>query len=94
VLRFERDVVAALTVTDDPRLRAGVERWVTDVLADMPEPLRLGVLGESVAIGAYAAARRRGAGALLDALDRSPIGLLRQYPRLFRSLVLFAELEL
>ena len=94
MLGFERDVVAAMTQTSDAALRARVEIWVADVLADMPDHLRLGVLAESLLFAAYARARRTGVAPLLGSLDHSRIGLLRQYPRLFRSLVLFGELEL
>jgi hypothetical protein len=94
MLGFERHVVDALTSGDDPRVRGQVAQWVEDVLSDMPEHLRLGVMAESVAFGALSRVSGRSPGALLDVLDRSPIGLLRQYPRLFRSLVLYAELEL
>jgi hypothetical protein len=96
MLAFERRVVDALTDVDAPEARAAVEAWVGGVLADMPEPLRAGVLAESALFATVARLRPdpRGLGGLLDRLDRSPIGLLRQYPRLFRSLVLFGELEL
>jgi hypothetical protein len=65
----------------------------------MPEFLRLGVFGETILLSTWARIRhgRQAAasvGAVVASLDRSPIGLLRQYVRLFRSLVLFAELEL
>jgi hypothetical protein len=93
MLAFERRVVAALTDATAPRDRAAVDEWVGGVLADMPEPLRAGVLAESVLLAAVARLAPD-VGGLLDRLDRSPIGVLRQYPRLFRSLVLFGELEL
>ena len=94
MLAFVRKVVAGLTGSTDPHLRADVERWVDGTLRDMPEFLRAGVLAESVLFGVAAAALRRDAPALVATLDSSPIGLVRQYVRLFRSLVLFAELEL
>jgi hypothetical protein len=94
MLGFERRVVQALVQHDDPRHRARVEAWVDGSLGDMPELLRLGVLAESVAFGVVARLGRLQAVRLLDALERNPIGLVRQYPRLFRSLVLFADLEL
>ena len=98
MLGFERDVVATLMSTRDPDLRARVEAWVEGSLRTMPEFLRLGVVVETIAFSTYARLRnggRRGASAdLVDALARSPIPLVRQYVRLLRSLVLFAEQEL
>jgi hypothetical protein len=61
----------------------------------MSDVLRLGVMAESVVFSAWAAvARPADLHALLGWLDRSPVSLLRSYPRLFRSLVLFGEIEL
>ena len=60
----------------------------------MPEFLRLGVAGESLVFATFAKVRRRSLGALVETLEASPIALVRQYVRLFRSLVLFAEQEL
>ena len=50
--------------------------------------------GETVLLAAWSTVARHDAARIAGALDRSPIGLLRQYVRLFRSLVLFAEQEL
>jgi hypothetical protein len=94
VLAFERQVVASLTERVDPRRRAAVAAWVEGCLDDMPEHLRAGVGAQSMMLGAVARVAHRPTSSLVDALDRSPITLLRQYPRLFRSLVLFAEHEL
>jgi hypothetical protein len=94
MLAFERKVVAGLTTSTDPGLRAEVERWVGGTLEDMPEFLRAGVLAESVLFAAVGRLLRRDATSFVASLDASPIGLVRQYVRLFRSLVLFAELEL
>lgn len=95
MLMLERRVVAELTTSADPALRGEVERWVDGTLRDMSEVLRLGVALESVLFSAWVAVRRPGdLHGLLGWLDRSPISLLRSYPRLFRSLVLFGELEL
>lgn len=81
--------------TDDAAHRARVEAWVEGSLADMPELLRAGVMAESVLVAAWRRLRpSRGLDDVLDAMERSPIGLLQQYPRLFRSLVLFGDLEL
>lgn len=95
MLKLERRLVAELTTSADPAIRQQVERWVDGSLADMAEVLRLGVLLESLLLSGWVALRRpadlRG---LLAWLDASPVSLLRSYPRLFRSLVLFGELEL
>lgn len=95
MLKLERRVVADLTSSADPALRREVEDWVDGTLRDMSDVLRLGVALESVLFSVWAAARRPDdLHALLGWLDRNPISLLRSYPRLFRSLVLFGELEL
>jgi hypothetical protein len=95
MLKLERRVVADLTTAADPEVRAQVERWVDGTLRDMSDLLRLGVAAESVLFSAWVAVRRpANLHGLLGWLDRSPIALLRSYARLFRSLVLFGELEL
>lgn len=94
MLGFERRVVAALMKVDDPEVRAGVERWVDETLRDMPEHLRLGVLGESVVLGAWARVRRSDDAALISSFETSPLWPVRQYVRLLRGLVIFAEQEL
>jgi hypothetical protein len=95
MLDFERELVAALVTTGDPRLRTEVEAFVEGSLDDMPEFLRLGVLVETVAFATLAKARRGGdLVRFVERLESAPIPLVRQYVRLFRSLVLFAEQEL
>lgn len=95
MLKIERRVVADLTTAADPELRRRVAAWVDGTLHDMPDGLRLGVAAESVLFSAWTALRRPAdLHGLLGWLDRSPVSLLRSYPRLFRSLVLFGELEL
>lgn len=95
MLAIERRVVGDLATTTDPELRRRVEAWVDGTLRDMSDPLRLGVVAESLLFSAWAAVRRPDdLHGLLRWLDRSPVSLLRSYPRLFRSLVLFGELEL
>jgi hypothetical protein len=95
VLAFERQVVGHLMSTTDPARRAAVEAYVDGTLRSMPEHLRAGVAAESVLLGAWARLRRRRGGELdLDALDGSPVDVVRQYVRLLRGLVLFAESEL
>ena len=95
MLRVERDVTRALLGDADEAHVHAVEAWVEGSLDDMSELLRLGVLAESLLVAAWH--RLRPANSLLsvlESMERSPIGLLQQYPRLFRSLVLFGDLEL
>jgi hypothetical protein len=100
MLRFEREVVRSLVTSPDDQVRSAVVDYVDGSLRAMPEYLRAGVVVESVVLGAWAGVlgRRRageeGLVRLLDRWDESPIGLVRQYVRLLRSLVLFAECEL
>ncbi len=95
MLSLERRVVADLTQATDPGLRHEVERWVDETLSEMSQVLRFGVMAESVLLGAWVRLTRPSdLHAVLGWLDRSPVSLLRSYPRLFRSLVLFGELEL
>jgi hypothetical protein len=102
MLWFEREVVGALVASEDPAVRASVEAFVDGSLRDKPEHLRLGLAGESIGLGAYAAVLRAlgrldGDGALLELLhswETGPIGVVRQYVRAMKSLVIFAENEL
>jgi len=88
-------MVGALTVPSDPALRAGVERWVDDTLADMPEHLRFGVLAQSIVLGLWAKVRGTDDdAALLASFETSPLWPVRQYVRLLKGLVIFAEQEL
>ena len=94
MLWFERHAVASLTETTDAEARAAIHAFVDGTLKAMPEHLRAGVAAESLGLGLWAKVRRVDPGAVVGALARSPIGLLRQYERLLGSLVLFAEHEL
>ncbi len=95
MLMLERRIVAHLCTSSDPEVRREVERWVDGSLRDMAEVLRAGVILESLLFTVWVVIRRpEDLGPLLSWLDRNPISLLRSYPRLFRSLVLFGELEL
>ena len=100
MLAFERRVVGALVTATDPPTRSAVEGFVDESLRVMPEVIRFGVAAQSLAIGTVArldALVRPGDDGLerrLSWLERSPIGPLRQYVRLFRSLVVFAENEM
>jgi len=95
MLPLERRIVSTLTISPDPAVRAEVEGWVERSLDGMPDGLRLGVLLESWLFTMWAKVARPGdLHGLLAWLERSPMGLLQAYPRLFRSLVRFGELEL
>lgn len=98
MLTYEREVVDALIGTDSPEVRAAVADHVDKALAAMPETIRLGVRVESLGLGAWSALRRRGGPVDADDelawLDANPVGLVQQWVRLLRSLVLFAENEL
>jgi hypothetical protein len=95
MLSLERRVVSDLTETADPDVRTAVADWVARALDDMPDALRLGVRCESLLFTLWASvARPADLHGLLRWLDQSRVGLLRSYARLFRSLVLFGELEL
>ena len=97
MLWLERRVVDALAGDDDDRTGGAISEFVSTSLAAMPQHLRLGVAAESVGLGAYVALRylgRPGPDQIRDALgsfERNPIGLIRQYPRLLSSLVIFAQ---
>jgi len=102
MLRFEREVVTALGNAPEQSTRGAVEAFVDGSLRALPEPIRLGLLGETVILGTYVGLLRA-AGRVedtvdlrrrLDAWEGSRISYLRQYVHMFRSLVLFAENEL
>jgi hypothetical protein len=98
MLDFERRFVDVLVTTGDPEVRSRVQRWVDGSLRTMPQHLRVGVLGQTILLSGWTALRGQRSPADLDrlpaTLERSPLMPLRQYVRLFRSLVLFAEQEL
>lgn len=94
MLDFERQVVAAVTTSPDPAVRAAVEEWVEGCLQEMPEVLRGGVAAGSLVLGAWARAAGRDGAELIRSLERSPLPPVRQHLRLLRSLALFGELEL
>jgi hypothetical protein len=98
MLTFERRVATALLRATDPVQRERVLRYVDDSLAAMPEILRAGLAGLTVALGPWSRARTlAGAGRsdrdLIEWLEGHPLGLVRQWLRALRSLVLFAEEE-
>jgi hypothetical protein len=102
MLRFEREVVAALGTAQEQSTQSAVEAFIDGSLRAMPEPIRLGVVGETMLFGTYARLLRRTGRldgpeelrAQLDRWESSRIGVVRQYVHMFRSLVLFAENEL
>jgi len=89
---FERELVASMVSHLDPDDRETVTSYVAGALGGLPEHLRLGVAAESVALGAWTRVRR--GAARLGPLEDSPLGPVRMYARLMRSLVVFAEQEL
>ncbi len=98
MLPYERRVVAALLTTPDAGQRQRVTEFVGGSLGAMPEILRFGIASISIALGAFAAVRdavgrRPEPEAEVIWLDTNPIGLIRQWVRALRSLVLFAEQE-
>lgn len=94
MLWFERHVVDRLVTTNDERRRRAVTDHVDGTLGAMPEHLRLSIGAASVVLGGWARVTGRTGTRVVRALDNSPIPQFRQYVRLFRSLVLFAEQEL
>ncbi len=100
MLWLERRVVAALTRAADEPTRSEVARFVDTSLAAMPRHLRFGVVAESVGLGLWLRLRhgadpdRAAVERAVAAWERSPIGVVRQYPRLLGSLVIFADYEL
>ena len=102
MLRFEREAVAALTTSTDARLRRAVEAYVDRRLRSMPDFLRIGVAIQTMALEGWSRVghrvRRDDGSGLRTQLDRweagSPIGVVRSWVRLLRSLVTYAENEL
>jgi hypothetical protein len=99
MLWLERQVVGTLAGDVGPRRRLALEGYVDGVLRSMPEHLRMGVAAESIVLGSgeWLARRlgsRRPLGDRITRWEESPIGPIRQYVRLFSSLVIFASEEL
>lgn len=85
---------------DEPR-QVVIADGVADALGSMPEHLRAGVAAESVLLSVVLlAGRARGrpdsdaVRRVLESWERSRVSVLRQYPRVFSSLVLFFDCEL
>ncbi len=99
MLSYERRVVASMLTTTDEGQRQQVTDFVGGSLGAMPEVLRLGIFGLSVGLGTWSGARRAvGAGRTPERelvwLEEHPLGLVRQWARALRSLVLFSEQEI
>jgi hypothetical protein len=101
VLWLEREVVASLTDDNDARRRTAIADYVDGALRAMPEHLRLGVAAESLVLGhrprllsLVGRFDRQRARDSVHRWEESRVGLIRQYPRLLSSLVLFADGEL
>jgi hypothetical protein len=97
---LEGRVVTALAGEDDRRTGGAISDFVGSSLAAMPQHLRLGVALESIGLGAWVRLRhglnpdRAAIRHSMTGWERNPIGVVRQYPRLLSSLVLFAQHEL
>jgi hypothetical protein len=97
---LEGRVVEALAGKDDDRTGGAITAFVDSSLAAMPQHLRLGVTLESLGLGAWVRLRhgtdpspaviRR----CMTGWEQHPVGVVRQYPRLLSSLVIFAQQEL
>lgn len=95
---YERRVVTAMITTDDPDIRADVVTFAGRSLGAMPEFMRFGITAITVGLTGWDRVRRlAGVGRsdiqTLSWLERHPVGLVRQWTRALRSLVLFAEQE-
>jgi hypothetical protein len=96
----ERSVVAALLPDASPAHHHAVVGHVKRALASMPEHLRLGVAAESVLLTVIVRLRKHPVDDVeavrteLELWQENRIGVIRQYVRMFTSLVMFADLEL
>ena len=97
MLWLESRIAAALPSTPDPEIRSAIHDFVDTSLAAMPTHLRAGVVGESIVLGTWLRLRGitddAGIARQVTRWETNPIGVIRQYARLFGSLVLFAEQE-
>ncbi len=98
MLSFEHRMATAMIGTDDEQVRRDVVAFVDGSLAAMPEVLRFGIASIGIGADAWDRARHLGrpgeAEATLAWIEDHPIGLVRQWARAIRSLVLFAENEM
>src|SRR5690349_13807538 len=97
---LEGRVVTALAGEDDVRTGGAISAFVGSSLDAMPQHLRLGVAVESLGLGAWVRLRHgrdpdpsviRHS---MSSWEHHPVGVVRQYPRLLSSLVIFAQQEL
>ncbi|MEP6626250.1 MAG: hypothetical protein ABJC79_17515 [Acidimicrobiia bacterium] len=99
MLWLERRIVAALAGPDDERTGGAISEFVDSSFRAMPAHLRLGVVVESIGLGAYVRLRYLGnptaeqIRSALAGFERNPIGVVRQYPQLLASLVIFSQYE-
>lgn len=98
MLPFERRVVTALLTTDDAAQGQAVVDFADGSLGAMPEILRFGIAAISVALTVLVGGRRLvgrdpSDAELVEWLQSHRLGLVRQWVRALRSLVLFAENE-
>lgn len=98
MLSFERRVATAMVTTDDASIRSEVVAFVDGSLGAMPEFMRAGIYAITIGVGGWSGVRRlvgasRSDPELLVWLEEHPVGLVRQWARALRSLVLFAEQE-
>ena len=98
MMLLERRVVTALLSTEDDAQRRAVVEFADGSLAAMPEILRFGLSAITVLLTAWTAlgrlvGRDRSDAEVLAWVQDHPVGLVRQWVRALRSLVLFAELE-
>ena len=97
---LEGRVVDALAGKDDDRTDGAISAFVGSSLDAMPQHLRLGVALESIGLGTWVRLRHGtdpGPAVIrrcMEGWEHSPIGVVRQYPRLLSSLVIFAQQEL
>jgi hypothetical protein len=97
---LEGRVVDALAGKDDDRHDGAITAFVGSSLTAMPQHLRLGVALESVGLGTWVRLRHGpdpSPAVIRECLagwEHHPVGVVRQYPRLLSSLVIFAQQEL
>lgn len=98
MLAYERRVVAALLDHTGGTRTTQVTDYVDGALGAMPEVLRAGIAGLSLGLGTWSSIRRivvgpRDPASEVAWLETHPVGLVRQWLRAIRSLVIFAHEE-
>ncbi|CAN5840179.1 hypothetical protein BH23ACT2_BH23ACT2_04680 [soil metagenome] len=99
MLALEHRIVSSLLSSPGAERRAAATDFVDGALAAMPELLRAGLATITVGLTVWTGLRRvvgadDSAAAQLTWMEQHPIGLVRQWVRALRSLVLLAEQEL